>query len=259
MRIRHSGTFWWGEGGYAMAALLVGMSIMAVALSVALPIWHTAAKRERETELIFRGQQYARAISLFQRKYANAFPPNLDILLNERFLRKKYKDPMTKDGEFQLLYIGAQPAAGVPQAGRGAQPGIAPGPVGIPSAPAAAPGAPAGVVGAVQGGARGGITGVASKSTEKGFRLYNGREKYNEWAFVAVQASLSAGAPTGGPDGRGGQPGRGGVPPGRGGRSPQNPGGVGAPGTAPFSPQPPGGRQPGGFPPAGPGGFRPGP
>jgi type II secretory pathway pseudopilin PulG len=257
--MQYSGRFVTTERGYAMAALLVGMSIMAVALSVALPIWHTAAKRERETELIFRGQQYARAITLFQRKYANTFPPNLDILLNERFLRKKYKDPMTKDGEFQLLYLGAQPAPGAPQAGRGGtQPGVAPGGVGFPTAPATVPGAPAGVVGAVQGGARGGITGVASKSTENGLRLYNGRQKYNEWAFIPVETSLSAGAPTGGltPNGRGGQPGRG-VPPGRGGRAPQ-PGGVGPGGTAPFSPQPPGGRQPGGFPPAGPGGFRPG-
>ena len=56
-----------------MAALLVGMTIMAVFLTVALPAWTTAAKREREAELIFRGQQYARAVALFQRKYANTF------------------------------------------------------------------------------------------------------------------------------------------------------------------------------------------
>jgi type II secretory pathway pseudopilin PulG len=93
-----------GNGGYAMAALLVGMTLMAVFLTVALPAWTTAAKREREAELIFRGQQYARAVALFQRKYANTFPPNVDILVNEHFLRKKYKDPMTKDGEFQVLY-----------------------------------------------------------------------------------------------------------------------------------------------------------
>ena len=100
-----------GSGGYAMAALLVGMTIMAVFLTIALPAWSTAAKREREAELIFRGQQYARAVALFQRKYANTFPPNLDILLNEHFLRKKYKDPMTKDGEFQVLYANQQAAA----------------------------------------------------------------------------------------------------------------------------------------------------
>src|ERR1041384_6734799 len=85
--------------GYAMAALLVGMTIMAIFLSMALPAWKTAAQREKEAELIFRGEQYARAVTLFQRKYANTFPPNLDILLNEHYLRKKYKDPMTEDVE----------------------------------------------------------------------------------------------------------------------------------------------------------------
>ena len=32
------------------------------------------------------------------------FPPDVDTLLRERFLRKKYTDPMVADGEFQLLY-----------------------------------------------------------------------------------------------------------------------------------------------------------
>jgi type II secretory pathway pseudopilin PulG len=212
--------------GYAMAALLVGMSIMAVALSVALPIWSTAAKREREAELIFRGQQYARAVSLFQRKYANAFPPNLDILLNERFLRKKYKDPMTEDGEFQLLYAGNQPASG-PAGQVGQSGGRQTGPV----APAAQPPAAAGPQGTgALGAARGGITGVASKSTEPSLRLYNGRGRYNEWAFVAVEATTRAGAPTGAPTpggpGAGQQGGRGQQP----GQPSQTPGGVGFPG-----------------------------
>src|SRR5205085_9550732 len=107
--------------GYAMAALLVALTIMAVFLGMALPAWRTASQREKETELIFRGQQYARAITLFQRKYANTFPPNVDILLNEHFLRKKYKDPIT-DGEFQVVYANqqnnGQPGpAGTPPAG----------------------------------------------------------------------------------------------------------------------------------------------
>ena len=58
-----------GAAGYAMVALLVGLSIMAVALSVALPAWRTMTQREKEAELVFRGEQYARAIALFQRKY----------------------------------------------------------------------------------------------------------------------------------------------------------------------------------------------
>src|SRR5262245_23165077 len=84
-----------GERGYAMAALLVGLSVMAVLMSMALPVWSQFARREREEELIWRGNQYARAVGLFQRKFANTFPPTIDILVEQRFLRKKYKDPIT--------------------------------------------------------------------------------------------------------------------------------------------------------------------
>src|SRR5258705_8194491 len=198
------------ESGYAMAALLVGMTIMAVFLTVALPAWSTAAKREKEAELIFRGQQYARAVALFQRKYANTFPPNIDILLNEHFLRKKYKDPMTKDGEFQVLYANqqaaAQPNAGgtVPQRGQPARP-----------VTQVASGGPV-------GGQQGGIVGVASKSTATSLRVYDGHDKYNEWVFVATQVTNRVNAPnatrdpTGGvnlPGGAGGHGGGGGAAP----------------------------------------------
>jgi type II secretory pathway pseudopilin PulG len=86
-----------GNRGYAMAALLVGMSVMAVLMSALLPVWSHMATREKEEELIFRGRQYARAIGLFQRKYANTAPPTIDLLVEQRFLRKKYKDPITND------------------------------------------------------------------------------------------------------------------------------------------------------------------
>src|SRR5262245_54236853 len=110
------------EGGYAMVALLVGMSIMAIALSVALPTWSTAAKREREAELIFRGQQYARAVTLYQRKFAGTFPPSFDLLVQQKFLRKKYADPMTEDGEFQPVYAGQGQTGPNGRAGGAAQP-----------------------------------------------------------------------------------------------------------------------------------------
>ena len=107
------------QRGYAMAALLVSMSVMAVLMGAALPVWSHATQREREEELIWRGEQYRRAIMLFQRKYANTFPPTVDILVEQKFLRKKYKDPVTDD-EFQIIPVGGtQP--GVP--GLGGRPG----------------------------------------------------------------------------------------------------------------------------------------
>jgi hypothetical protein len=212
---------------------------MAVAMTVALPMWRTAAQREKEAELIFRGEQYAHAIALFQRKYANTFPPNIDILVEQRFLRKKYNDPMTKDGEFQVLYAAQPQAQGTqqtaqPAAGRGGQ---------QPAQPALQPSPATGPGGAT--GARGGIMGIASKSTDTSLRLYNGHNKYNEWTFVATQATLAAGAPTGGPAGRQGGQGRGNGPGGGPQGGPQLPGGRSVPGPPqPGGPQLPGGRGP---------------
>jgi type II secretory pathway pseudopilin PulG len=256
-----------------MAALLVGMAIMAIVLSMALPAWKTAAQREKETELIFRGQQYARAVALFQRKYANAFPPNVDVLLNEHFLRKKYKDPMTEDGEFQVLYANqqasAQPGIGiVPTQG---QPGRSATGLGNLAQQQQQQGRGASPGGNAVG-PQGGIIGVASKSTADSLRIYNGHTKYNEWVFVATQVSNRAGAPTGsqtptgginlpgglpgavggrgGRDGRGGQQ-PGGFPPGQGpgdrgrGNQPQGPFRPGGPGQGGFG-APPGGA-PGGI------------
>ena len=93
--------------GYAMAGLLVAMSVMAILLSVALPAWSHMIRREKEEELIFRGNQYARAINQYQRKFANASPASIDVLIEQRLLRKKFKDPLSpnEDGEFQLLYL----------------------------------------------------------------------------------------------------------------------------------------------------------
>jgi type II secretory pathway pseudopilin PulG len=196
-----------------MAALLVAMGVIAIVLSTTLPVFSTMAKRERETELIFRGQQYARAVSLFQRKYGNALPPNLDVLLNERFLRKQYKDPITND-DFQLIGPGSPElalAANAPptqqQAGRGGpqmsqqqpqqprqQQGMSA--FGVQSNPVTA------------GQAPGGILGVVSKSKATSQRIFNNHDKYNEWVFIAQQMSVAAGGPTGtqNPGGRGGQP-----------------------------------------------------
>ena len=238
-----------------MAALLVGMAVMSIMLSVALPVWRTAVQREREAELIFRGEQYAYAIELFQRRNGG-YPPSLDVLEKTRSIRRLYKDPMT-GGNFQPVYlgqmIGGQPV--VPgQAGRAAAGARGGAQAGRGQAPAeAARGAGAGRGGQAQGGApanpftfgagragfgsnqpgiaaAGPIIGVVSTSTADSLRLYNGRGKYNEWAFVATATTQQPGAPSGGPNPA--QPGRGGqnlTQPGRGGQR-------GQPGARPGGP-----------------------
>src|SRR5262249_40125516 len=48
------------DAGYAMAVLLVSLSVAAVLLTAAMPVWKQMATREEEEELVFRGQQYVR-------------------------------------------------------------------------------------------------------------------------------------------------------------------------------------------------------
>lgn len=192
------------DAGFVMAALLVMLNIMAILMTVAVPVWKTAVKREKEAELVWRGGQYARAVNLFRMKYANAYPPNLDILLKERFLRKKYKDPMTKDGEFQLVFAAQQQQRPGTAAVSGAAGQI------TPSAPPPAP-TPLDQTSQGPAGAAGGIQGVASKSTEASLKLFNGRAKYNEWVFTP-QTVLGNRAVGAGQQGAPGAPGTGGAP-----------------------------------------------
>ena len=207
-----------GQRGYAMAALLVALAVMAVLMSAALPAWRHQAKRQTEIEYIWRAEQYARAVGLYRRKMANTFPPTVDVLVQQRFLRKKYKDPLSND-DFQLLYAGNQQQQ---------QPGAR-----------------------VQGGA--GIVGVTSKSKGTSIRVYKGRTNYAEWQVTFADVSAGRGAgPAQGSETPGMGPGRGqGTPGGRGGR-----GGRGAGPQDPFGPATPGnpGRPDRGFPGRGRGG-----
>ncbi len=64
-----------------MAGLLVAIAIMGITMSMIMPTWRTWAQREKEAELIFRGEQYMRAIELYQRRFAGAYPTDLDALV----------------------------------------------------------------------------------------------------------------------------------------------------------------------------------
>jgi type II secretory pathway pseudopilin PulG len=215
-----------GQRGYAMAALLVSIGVMTLLMSIAMPVWRTQAQREKEAELVFRGEQIARAINLYTRKMGGGnFPPNLDVLVQGRFLRKKYKDPMTEKGEWDLILAGG----GVPGQGgspqQQQQPGMGRGRAGGPSTglsappsnrpPTAAPAQPQagrqGQTPAFGGQAGGGLMGVRSKSKETSFLVYKGSgTHYNEWQFLFSSVSNRPGMPggqnaPGQPGGRGGQ------------------------------------------------------
>ena len=231
------------EAGFALAALLVAIAILSVMMLVALPTWRHQVQREKEAELIFRGEQYARAINLYQRKLAGAFPPSLDTLVEQKFLRRKYKDPIT--GEDFLPVLANSPAAlaamqNMPQAPGGGTAAQAPGPIVNPPGRSGAPGgrgsmspgapgvAPGGRAGQPSpGGVAGGIVGVMSKATGPSIRLYNGRDRYDQWIFTSMAASAQAGQM--GPGARPGQP----IPDTPGAPRPGRIGGVGGVGGSP--------------------------
>jgi hypothetical protein len=99
------------QGGYALLLVVFLTALLVVGtLSIGLRIL-TEGKREKEQEMIWRGQQYTRGIKLYYRKLGR-FPTSMDDLTkpkigNIRFMRQAYKDPMNKeDGSWRLIYVG---------------------------------------------------------------------------------------------------------------------------------------------------------
>jgi type II secretory pathway pseudopilin PulG len=244
------------DGGFAMVALLIGMSVAAIVMTAALPAWRQQVQRNKEEDLIFRGEQYARAIYLFQQKNRGANPPSIDVLVSQHFLRKKWKDPITgKDfipvGAGIALPGGSSlPGGGVPGGG---QPGGTPGggrPGGQPAAQtpgragqsAPGPGQSGGGQPFQTSGQQPGITGVRSESNATSIKIYQGQQVHSYWAFDAQlmaarmgrlnqqqgqQPGRQQGQP-GGQPGQGGPGARPGGPAGPGG-TPVRPGGGGPP------------------------------
>ena len=173
-----------------MAGLLVAIGAIGILISVALPVWSQAAKREREAELVFRGEQYARAIELYQRQYVGAYPPDLETLVEQRFLRRLYRDPMTEDGIFRAIYR-SQVDELQGNVGAADRPGDQPEPRSETAAPTES------IVFDQGGEQTGGVVGVVSQSEEESLRVYNGRRKYSEWVFLHVTDRMNAGAGAG--------------------------------------------------------------
>ena len=209
------------QQGYVLITLMLFVALMAIAWLAVEPVVAFQAKRDREEELVHRGVQYARAVRLYFKKLGR-YPTRLEELEdtnNLRFLRKRYKDPITGE-DFKLLRMGdvkmtfgpgiqgATPvtamAAGpglqgkTRMAGAGAMnPTQQSGPTtGTDSAADAdsdsssdkdkdkkedKPSA-GGFSGPVFGG--GPIVGVASTSTKESVREFNRKNHYDQWQFI---------------------------------------------------------------------------
>jgi type II secretory pathway pseudopilin PulG len=187
-----------GTAGYTLVVLIMAVTVLNIMLAAALPMWSEMIKRDKEEELISRGFQYVEAIRVFQKRFQR-YPTTLDELIKvkPRCIRQLWKDPMTEDGNWTLIFLGqGSPIPGMPDpnaAGglnQGSPPGAALNPGQNPSPPGQGTGNQPGN-GQPGNGldpnqpvlASGPIVGVRSRSTQKSLLQFFGHEHYNEWEF----------------------------------------------------------------------------
>ena len=188
-----------GSEGYVLFGVLVGVTLVGVGLTAAVTLWSQAVQRDREAELLFRGEAVVRALERFQQDRPGTLPETLEELVEGKYLRRAWDDPMTGRG-FRILRAEEAGAPATSAAGViGARP--------RPTNPA---GAEFGE--RDEGGASGerdedgerpdpdapgtvtGITGVVSTSDLLSFRTYEGARRYSDWRFEAQVGAAAAGA-----------------------------------------------------------------
>jgi len=90
--------------GFAYIALLVAITIIGISLGAAGKYWSNVMIRDKEEELLYRGDQYRRAIEHYVSAVpgSQVYPQSIDDLLKDsrtatgkRHLRQKYKDPIS--------------------------------------------------------------------------------------------------------------------------------------------------------------------
>ena len=95
------------QRGYILLTLMFFVTVLAIAAMAIVPTVTFQIRRDREEELIHRGVQYSRAVRRYYKKFGR-FPTRIEELENTnniRFLRKRYKDPVTGK-EFKILHFG---------------------------------------------------------------------------------------------------------------------------------------------------------
>ncbi len=96
------------QRGSALLIVFVMAAAVAILLYIEIPITAFEARRDREQDLINRGEEYAHAVKLFVRKLGS-YPPTLDALSDTnrmRFLRHRYADPFTGKDDWRILHAG---------------------------------------------------------------------------------------------------------------------------------------------------------
>ena len=99
--------------GFTYLGVLFAVVVLGIGLASIGTIWTTYAKREKEADLLFAGEQFRSALMRYQlanSTVGDGYPKTLEMLLEDpnapnvrRFLRRIYVDPMTGKAEWGLL------------------------------------------------------------------------------------------------------------------------------------------------------------
>lgn len=97
------------HGGFTYLGMLFAIAIIGITLATIGVVWSTQGRRERESELLFVGNQIREAIGRYY-VTGGTYPRALRDLLEDkrvpvprRFLRRLYPDPITGSTDWDLV------------------------------------------------------------------------------------------------------------------------------------------------------------
>lgn len=97
------------QRGFTYIGLLFAVAILGITLASVGVVWSAQMRRERESQLLFVGDQYRQAIGRYLQA-GGTYPQSLADLVEDkrapmprRFLRRLYPDPMTGAADWELI------------------------------------------------------------------------------------------------------------------------------------------------------------
>lgn len=185
------------QAGFTLVMFVMIIAVMSIMMGAAVQSISFQMQREREAELIFRGEQYVEAIRLYKVRYGRN-PMRLKEIweADPKVIRKKWKDPITDSENWGIIFVGQEGRGVGRNLGLNGTPGAeTPLPTGTPaigggrggrgrSGQGNNNGLPPGVSRNDEGELIGPIAGVHSNSCDESIRVYQGRNSYCEWEFV---------------------------------------------------------------------------
>ena len=106
--------------GFTYLTILFVVALMGVGLALVGTMWNTAARREREAELLQIGGEYRKAIERYYLAGPRQYPKALSDLIQDprqpgvvRHLRKLYWDPISGKSDWGLVRANDGGIAGV--------------------------------------------------------------------------------------------------------------------------------------------------